>query len=382
MKKLVGIATALVLVFACADSSNGKPASAPKETFGHYNPESGNYPVGAIPNASLHDAQRNKNLDLVIEYPSRGEGPYPVIVFSHGFGASNTAYVGLTEYWASLGYVCIKPNHADAGKLRDLLREQMQERREARKEGREPERTLGEAIWEGQSPADWRERVHDITTILDSFNTLEEKYPELKGKLDRNRIAVAGHSYGAMVAMLIAGVEPVQDGKAMHLGDSRVKAVIAMSPQGVSATRGLSAESFHGVKIPIMYMTGTNDRGALDGETPEWRRSGFENTPAGDKYFVLIAGANHFSFAGGFTLPSMQDDQLDRMDATNPQQSQRMQPARSRGENRFLREKGVFDSIKVASAVFLDSYLKDAPAARDYLATRLPQRGGVTVTKK
>ncbi len=380
MKKLLGIA-AVVLAVACAGSSNGKPASAPKETFGHYNPESGNYPVGAIPNASLHDAQRNKDIPLVIEYPSRGEGPFPVIVFSHGFGASNAGYVGLTEYWASLGYVCIKPNHADAGKLRDLLRDQMQERREARREGRQPERTLGEAIWEGQTPADWRDRARDVTAVLDSFSTLEERYPELKGKLDRNRIAVAGHSYGAMIAMLLAGVEPVQDGKPMRLADPRVKAVIAMSPQGVSTTRGLSAESFHHVKIPIMYMSGTNDRGALEGETPEWRRTGFENSPEGDKYFVSIDGANHFSFAGGFALPTFDEDQLDRADAMSAQQNQRMQP-RSRGENRFYREKGVFDSIKVASAVFWDSYLKGAPAARDYLDTKLAKRGGVTLWKK
>src|SRR5947199_248338 len=200
MKYLLALFASIV-VFGCADSyDKPKPAPEPKETPGRYRSEGGDYPVGAIPVGTLHDAQRNKDIDLVIEYPSRGEGPFPVIVFSHGFGASNKDYVGLTEYWAGHGYVCIKPSHAYAGKLRD----------------------------------------------------------------------------------------PVRDGKPVQLPDPRVKAIVAMSPQGISTTRGLTAESFRNVKIPAMFMTGDNDRGATESETPEWRRTAFDNAPAGDKYFVLI----------------------------------------------------------------------------------------------
>lgn len=382
MKTILAV-LATILVVGCADTNSDKPKTQqpePKTTPGRYRSEGGDYPVGAIPVGSLHDAQRNKDIDLVIEYPSRGEGPFPVIVFSHGFGASNKDYVGLTEYWAGHGYVCIKPSHADAGKLRELVRAQMQERREARQQGREVDRTIGEAIWDSQTVADWRDRVRDVTFILDSFDALEQRYPELKGKLDRNRIAVAGHSYGAFVAMLLAGVEPVRDGKPIELRDPRVKAIVAMSPQGLSSARGLSAESFRNVKIPVMYMTGDRDRGALEGETPEWRRTAFDNTPAGDTYFVLINGASHLSFAGGFSLPTAEEDQLDRMDQQNPYT--RNPQVRSRGENRLMQQRGVFDNIKIAAVAFFDAYLKNAPEAREYLDTKLTMRGGVTVTKK
>src|SRR5689334_14703076 len=138
MKPFLAILASIVIA-GCADTSNQqkRPQPLPKETPGRYHSEGGDYPVGAIPNGVLHDAQRNKDIDVVVEYPSRGEGPFPVIVFSHGFGASNKNYVGLTEYWAGHGYVCIKPGHADAGKLRDLVRE-------SRREGK----PIGEAIWE------------------------------------------------------------------------------------------------------------------------------------------------------------------------------------------------------------------------------------------
>jgi predicted dienelactone hydrolase len=370
MKYLLPLFAAM-FVIGCADSyDKPKPAPIPKETPGRYRSEGGDFPVGAIPNGTLHDAQRNKDLDLVIEYPSRGQGPFPVIVFSHGYGASNRSYVGLTEYWAGHGYVCIKPSHADAGKLRELLRE------------RRADRTLGEAIWESQGVAEWRDRVRDVTFILDSFNALEERYPELKGKLDRNRIAVGGHSYGAFVAMLLAGVEPVRDGKAVQLGDPRVKAIVAMSPQGVSSLRGLTAESFRNVKVPAMFMTGSEDRGAVESETPEWRRGAFDNAPPGDKYFVLINGAGHMSFGGGFTLPSAEDDSFDRMDELNGQRDPQRAAPRTRGENRFIQQRAIFDTIKIAAAAFWDAYLKDAPAAREYLDTKLDSRGGVTLIKK
>ena len=53
------------------------------------------FPVGSIPSATLHDPQRNKDLSMSIEYPTRG-GPYPVIVFSHGYGSSSEGYISLT----------------------------------------------------------------------------------------------------------------------------------------------------------------------------------------------------------------------------------------------------------------------------------------------
>jgi predicted dienelactone hydrolase len=373
MKSILAILASIVIA-GCADTSNQqkRPQPLPKETPGRYHSEGGDYPVGAIPNGVLHDAHRNKDIDVVVEYPSRGEGPFPVIVFSHGFGASNKSYVGLTEYWAGHGYVCIKPTHADAGKLRDIMREQ-------RREGK----TIGEAIWEAQNVNEWRERVRDVTFILDSFNQLEERYPELKGKLDRNRIAVGGHSYGAFVAMLLAGVEPVADGKPLQLRDARVKAIVAMSPQGVSATRGLTQESFRNVKIPVMFMTGSEDRGALENETPEWRRTAFDNSPAtGDKYFVSIAGAGHLAFLGGFTMPTDEEAQLDRQDQINAQRNPGAMAPRSRGDSRFLQQRGTFDTIKIAAVAFWDSYLKDASAAREYLDTKLSSRGGVTLLKK
>jgi dienelactone hydrolase len=41
--------------------------------------------------------------------PDTADGPYPLIVFAHGFGATPEVYAGLLEQWASAGYVVAAP---------------------------------------------------------------------------------------------------------------------------------------------------------------------------------------------------------------------------------------------------------------------------------
>src|SRR5438093_12034742 len=98
-------------------------------------------------------------------------------------------------------------------------------------------------------------RVADVKLVLDSLDDLELGVPELKGKMDHGKIGVGGHSYGAFTSLLIAGMNGA-------FTDPRVRAVLAMSPPGPSPDRGITIQSFTTVKVPVMFMTGTNDRGA------------------------------------------------------------------------------------------------------------------------
>src|SRR5260370_25488784 len=114
----------LFLAAACSSSStpNQSATVIPTLTVGNYSADMGPSPVGVIPIATLHDTQRNKDVELSIEYPTRG-GPFPIVVFSHGYGSSDHGYEPLISYWTSNGYVCIRPSHADAGQLREPARD-------------------------------------------------------------------------------------------------------------------------------------------------------------------------------------------------------------------------------------------------------------------
>jgi predicted dienelactone hydrolase len=405
---------AAALIAGCSSSAPDTKTGAatatttPSVKGGSYSPDETPFPVGAIPNATIHDSQRNRDFEAVIEYPTRTGGPYPVIIFSHGYGASKDSYTPLTEFWAGHGYVCIKPNHADAGALRQILAERRaqrqaeMEKQRAENGGRTPRRNqqqarpeepIGETIWQSQSDADWRNRARDIVAVIDSLDRIEERYPELKGKMDHARIGVAGHSYGAFTAMEVAGTKLFRGSETIHLRDPRVKAMVALSPQGVGAERGLTTTSWAELNIPALFMTGSLDRGAGGNGDPGWRHDPFAFSPAGDKYFVSLEGARHSSFAGG-VLGDIADNELPDRGMMRPQTdpwgnpagtSTQTMPRNGRGDNFMGRERGIFDAVKVGTTVFWDAYLKDDPSAKDYLkGDRLGylNNGKVTVERK
>lgn len=400
-RKLFCAASVAALV-ACASqtSKTQTPAAspstttAPKTTLAHYLPDETTYPVGSIPNAVLHDSARNKDLVMTIEYPTRG-GPYPVIVFSHGFGGSNVGYTPLTEYWAGHGYIVIKPSHADSGKLGPILEQRREERRaemeKARAEGRgrnrrntaqtgqqsqtpAPPDPLAEAIWATQSTSDWVNRARDISLILDNLTNLERKYPELQGRIDTSKIGVSGHSYGAFTAMMVSGMTSSAATPPISAADPRVKAAVVFSPQGTGSL-GLTKDSWKEMTVPMMFVTGSLDYVTAGDAKP--RHDAFAYSPAGDKYFISFNGARHMTFAGG-TFGDISDDEIPVRTSNggypgtdpwgNPQPQMATRGAGGRGgTSLYQRDRRIFTAAKIASTAFFDAYLKGDSAAKDYL---------------
>jgi predicted dienelactone hydrolase len=280
----------------------------------HYSASAGPHRVLIIDQLVLHDAARNKDLGLKIYYPE-GSGPFPVIVFSHGLYGSKDAYWALAQYWASYGYVCIHPSHADS-------------RQDSGYRG-----TLRQAI---ADPDLWRSRPKDISFIIDSLPQIEKLAPTLKGKLDRSRIGVGGHSYGAYTAVAIGGATVQMPGakSPVSFADKRVRAIVVLSPQG-EGEMGLTSHSWENIRVPMLAMYGSRDF-ATQRRTPTWRSQPFNGAPPGDKYDVELEGATHFTFVG---------------------------PMRKRGLQTPL-----FQCAKVETLAFWDTYLKDGEAAREYLA--------------
>lgn len=331
-----------------------------------YTREGGELPVGVIPAGVLDDTQRNRRLDLTVEYPI-AEGPYPVIIFSTGFGIPSRTYVGLTSYWATFGYVVIKVGHPET----------------------KPDVADVDEVWKGQTPEDWRERVDDVRFVMDSLETLQEQYPELKGKLDAARLGVSGHSYGAFVTMLISGARTFTNGTPAMYADPRVKAAVAMSPQGPSELRGLTTESWRDVRIPIMYLTGSADTGLTDSENEPWRRQAFELSPPGDKWFVSIGGVGHLSFTGRVAAPMIAETPdpsvpMDRRDPRDPRP--RPYPVNAgtqprRVDTGYYSDRQQLNVIRTVSVAFWDAYLKNETGGREFL-TGLSTRGDMTVAQK
>jgi predicted dienelactone hydrolase len=398
---------ALLLALGCASNSAQQNTPATFEKSTGYSAIAGKEAVGVVPAATIHDAQRNRDLTLSIEYPIKG-GPYPLIIFSHGYGASEQSYEQLVSYWTSNGYAVIRPRHADAGKSPDAMRAIFGERtnaeRERQQRGRRPskeemekaakEREEAEQhreaqIWEKEREPQWRDRVRDVSLIIDNLDDLEQRFFELKGKFDHGKIGVAGHDLGALTAMLAAGAKTFGN-PPLSIGDPRVKAIVAMSPQGVTASLGLNPQSFADIKVPALFMTGSEDRGATPTEDWQWRKTAYANAAPGDKYFVLLQGARHATFAGTYapidipetsTIPVRNpNNPYPPGDPRNPYPEYQM--AQRSGPVNPQMGRASFNEVRIISLGFWDAYLKGEAKGREFLDKTAGSMGGVTIEKR
>lgn len=299
------------------------PSLATTEANG-YELEPGPYTVSEVENLVLHDVSRGKDLHVRVFYPNEA-GKYPVIVFSHGAGGSQSCCDGLTRHWATHGYVTIQPTHDDSAV----------QRRNQGEENIQFMQAVRDAL---KKPALWESRPRDISYVLDALPSLENRVPGLAGKMDAERVGVGGHSMGSYTAEAIAGALVDLPGHAgRNFADSRVKAVLCLSPQGPGQF-GLNEHSFDQIAVPYMGMTGSLDSlGAV--ASPAWHKIPFERSQPGDKYHLFMEGANHMSFITPRTLLSSH--------------------AKQGGD--------IFDYINSAALAFWDAFLKGDARAKAYL---------------
>jgi predicted dienelactone hydrolase len=297
--------------------------AAPDYTNG-YELEPGPYTVSEVDDLVLHDIKRDKDVHIRIFYPNNS-GKYPVIIFSHGAGGSQTCCEGLTRHWASYGYVTIQPTHDDSAVQR-------------RNQGEEHIQFMQAVRDALKKPALWESRPQDISYVLDALPFLPKRVPGLIGKIDADRIGVAGHSMGSYTTEAIAGASVNLPGHPdTHFDDARVKAVLCLSPQGPGQF-GLTDHSFDPIALPYMGMTGSLDSlGPV--ASPAWHKIPFERSQPGDKYHLFIQGANHMSFITPRTLLPGNSEQ----------------------------GAAIFDYTNSAALAFWDAYLKNEPRAKSYL---------------
>ncbi|MFI7451279.1 alpha/beta hydrolase family protein [Nonomuraea sp. NPDC049714] len=234
-------------------------------------------PVVSVHPTTLPAPDRGEDLRVRISAPVTGH-ELPVIVFSHGFGQSATGYAPLADFWASHGFVVIQPTHLDS-------------------------RTLNLPSDDPRTPLIWKLRVDDLKLVLDRLDLLETSVPGLAGRLDRTRIAVAGHSWGAQTASTLLGARVLNaDGTpGEDMSDPRIKAgvLLAVTGTGGADLSPFAAEhfpfmspSFTDMTTPALIVAGDQDDSPLSLRGPDWFTDAYHLSPAG-KSLLTLAGAEH-----------------------------------------------------------------------------------------
>lgn len=227
--------------------------------------------------ADWQDAKRNRTIPVKIYYP-KGDGPFPVIIFSHGLGGTRENYQYVGTYWAAHGYVSVHLQHIGSD--------------DAVWRGGGGMQAMGRAA-NGKNALD---RAKDVSFALDQLEKLNKDatWP-LHGKLDLQKVGMAGHSFGANTTLLASGVKMPIIGS---LGDPRIKCSIAMS---APAPVGKNYDQiFGGIKIPMYHLTGTKDVSPIDrdGTTAADRQLPFKHTNGADAYLTVFQDGDHMLFSG------------------------------------------------------------------------------------
>lgn len=257
-------------------------------------------PVLSLSPVVLPAPDRGADLQVRVSAPVAGHG-LPIIVFSHGFGSSSRAYGPLTDFWAAHGFVVIQPTHLDS-------------------------RTVALPPDDARRPLLWRHRVDDMTRILDNLDVIEAAVPELEGRVDRDRIAVAGHSFGGQTAGILLGVRVLgaDGGPGQDLSDRRVSAgvLLATAGRGGSDLRPEAAEMFPWLNPDFTHMTtpalvvaGDADVSVLTTRGADWSADPYRLSPGAEALLTLVGAEHSLGGIPGYEAAETTDENPDRVAA-------------------------------------------------------------------
>ena len=251
-------------------------------------------PVRTLERIDLVDPARGRTIATRIHMPA-GAGPWPVVLFSHGFGGSLSAFGEAGRYWATRGVVVIHPTHTDSVQVPDptLPPEDALAVRQALAAamgGRPGGSPLTEVM---ERPVFLRSRLADIGFLLGLVRKRDDRLPAaVRARIDPTRIGMAGHSFGAYLTLVLCGARlspepppPLPSG---------FRSGLAISGQG-SGRLGLRPGAFDRMSLPLFSVTGSRDFGAA-GETPDWRLEAFNRALPGRKYAAVLDGFRHGDF--------------------------------------------------------------------------------------
>lgn len=220
----------------------------------------------------------NRNAD-----PKLDDGPYPLIIVSHGYTGSRFLLTYLTENIASKGYVVVAIDHTES--------------------------TFRDAA--GFNSTLLNRSLDDLFVLNEIAHLGKQGNSFLSGLVNADLTALIGYSMGGYGAINVVGAgyspQAAQFFSSMSKGstalqkrtmgnlefeasiDPRIKAVVAFAPWGMQ--RGVwNAEGLAGIKIPSLFVAGSKDD--ISGYE-KGTKAIFEGAVNSDRYLLTYLNARH-----------------------------------------------------------------------------------------
>ncbi len=255
-------------------------------------------PLVSVRPVTLTAPDRGLDLQVRVSAPTTGAG-LPVVVFSHGFGLSMDSYAPLVDVWAARGFVVVQPTHLDS-------------------------RTVGLAPDDPRTPTIWRSRIADVVAVLDQLEAVEAAVAGLGGRVDRDRVAVAGHSWGAQTVSTLAGARVVgADGvPGPSMTDPRVTAAVLLALTGIGGADltpfaaqhfAFMSPDFAELQTPSLIVAGDQDSSPLSVRGPDWFTDGYHLSPGATDLLALFGAEHSLGGIHGYNDAATTDESPDRV---------------------------------------------------------------------
>jgi dienelactone hydrolase len=182
--------------------------------------------------------------------PARAAGPFPLVIFGHGYNVTPVPYAALLRAWARAGYVVAAPvfplENANAPG--------------------------------GPNEADLVNQPRDMSFLIGQLLALDTgRAGFLSGLIDRPQIAVSGQSDGGETALAVAYDR--------YFLDRRVRAAVILSGAEIPGVGGFD---FPSPSPPLLATQGTADTI----NPPSFTSAFFDIAPQ-PKYLLTLFGAPH-----------------------------------------------------------------------------------------
>ncbi|MGK7930838.1 MAG: alpha/beta hydrolase [Microcystaceae cyanobacterium] len=261
--------------------------------------QAGNYGVSARKTWTLTDPKRNRTFNAIVYQPQRWRGEKtPVIIISHGLASRPEDFDHWGQHLASYGYLAVLPQHigSDSQQIEALLT------------------GLSREVFDID---EFINRPLDVSYVIDELERRNQA--EFAGRLQLNKVGVAGHSFGGYNMLALGGatlnfdhLETVcrrdqwsvnvalllqcraldlsPQARQINLKDERVKAILTLNPVAGDI---FGAEGLKNLKIPVAFAAGSSDP-ATPAAIEQLRAFVWAGSEA--KYLALVRGQAHVNF--------------------------------------------------------------------------------------
>ena len=193
----------------------------------------------------------------------------PIIIFSHGFRGCATEPKFLEQAIADAGYIVFAPNHKDA----------------TCDGGAAAVASADPAFEDFKKWNDgmFRYRADDVLHLIAALRV----DPEYSGRIDWDRVGLAGHSLGGYTMLGLDGAWP-----GWKTNIPGLKAILVVAPY---THPFVYHHTLDALDVPVMYQTGTRD---LIFMPPVRRDGGAYDQTLTPKYYVEFGAAGHVAWTG------------------------------------------------------------------------------------